>query len=133
MKSKISIITLGVKNVSRSKEFYKKLGFKLHGDEKENDEHSMFELEGTWLALFQKDRLAEGVGVTNECESSGFVLAQNVESKEKVDEVTDEMRTAGAEILKEPQDVFWGGYSSYIRDPDGHVWSIAWNPFTDIT
>ena len=132
MKPKISIITLGVEDVARAKSFYKKLGFPLHSEDKEDDVHPMFELEGTWLALFDKKSLAEGAGM-EVAGSGGIVLAHNVESKEKVDEVTEEARSAGAKVLVEPKEVFWGGYSSYIRDLDGHVWSIAWNPFTDLT
>jgi uncharacterized glyoxalase superfamily protein PhnB len=64
---------------------------------------------------------------------SGITLAHNVSSKEKVDEVYHFALNAGAKGMKEPQDVFWGGYSSYIADPDGYLWEIAWNPFADRT
>ena len=131
MKPKISIITLGVEDLARSKNFYEALGFSTSGEGA--DAHPMYELEGTWLALFDKRRLAEGAGIEVGNGPSTVVLAHNVASKEKVNEVTEEARAAGAKILVEPKDVFWGGYSSYFQDPDSHVWSIAFNPFTDLT
>lgn len=132
MKPKISLITLGVEDIARAKAFYQKLGLAIPEGE-DTDRHVMFEMEGSWLALFPKDRLAEGAGIEIASGAPGIVLAHNVASKEAVDKVTEEARAAGAEILKEPQEVFWGGYSSYFKDFDGHVWSIAWNPFTDLT
>lgn len=132
MKPKVSLITLGVSDIERSKKFYTALGFPIQSED--NGIHVMFEMAGgTTLALFPADRLAEGAGVPVAQEMFGVVLAHNEPSKEAVDAAMEEARAAGAEILVEAKDVFWGGYSGYFKDPDGHVWSIAWNPFNDLT
>ena len=129
----MSVVYLGVKDVKTSLEFYKKLGF-APKDYTEGDDHVFFALEGTWLGLYPKDKLAEDIGIdTAGSGFPGFTIAHNEPSKEDVNRVIDEARAAGAEVIKEPQDVFWGGYSSYFRDPDGYLWEIAFNPFTDLT
>lgn len=133
MKSKISIITLGVKDVETSKAFYKKLGFTLQD---EQGDFAMFEMDGTRLSLFPADRLAEDVGLPVEDFTNGrsnVTLARNEPSKEAVDKTIEEARSIGATILKEPQEVFWGGYSGYFEDPDGFLWEVAFNPFTDLS
>lgn len=133
MKPKISVIYFGVADVEASVAFYKQLGFQPR-NYTEGDDHVFFALEGTWLGLYPKDKLAGDVGIS--VEGSGFpgiTVAHNEPSKEDVDRVIEEARSLGAEIVKEPQDVSWGGYSSYFRDPDGYLWEIAWNPFTDLT
>lgn len=135
MKPKIGLITLGVKDVKKAREFYKALGFKLRPeDEKEESDMVMFPAEGTWLGLFPWDELAKDAQVN--AEGSGFrgvTLAHLEPTKEDVDRVINEARNLGAEIVKEAQDVFWGGYSGYFKDPDGHLWEVAMNPFTDLT
>ncbi|MFC1875092.1 VOC family protein [Chloroflexota bacterium] len=133
MKPKISIITLGVENITSSKTFYKQLGFPCHGEESD-DHFVMFELEGTWLALFPREELLKDTGSKErEYGFSGITLAHNVASKEEVDSVINEARRLGAKVTKEPQDTFWGGYSGYFKDFDGYFWEVAWNPFTDLT
>jgi hypothetical protein len=134
MKSKISLITLGVKDISSSLKFYRDgLGFKTH-NYKEGEDHVMFELDGSWLGLFPKDQLAEGAGLTiGSNDFSGIVFAHNVKTEQEVNQVTELARKAGAKILKEPEKVFWGGYSSHFSDPDGYIWSAAYNPFTDLS
>lgn len=134
MKPKIGLITLGVRDVKKAKAFYKALGFRVHGEDKEDDVMVMFEAEGTWLGLYPLDELAKDAQV--EASGSGFrgiALAHNEPSKEDVDRVINEARDLGAKIVKEPQDVFWGGYSGYFSDLDGHLWEVAMNPFTDLT
>lgn len=134
MKSKISMITLGVSDFSKSLKFYRDgLGFKTH-DYKENDNYALFEMEGTWLSLYPKDKLAEdatvspyGTGFT------GITLAHNVSTKEEVDKIFDLAITSGAKAVKRPQDIFWGGYSGYFADPDGYLWEVAFNPYTDLS
>ena len=64
---------------------------------------------------------------------SGVTIAHNEPSKEEVDSVIEMARKAGAEVIKEPEEVFWGGYSGYFKDPDGHLWEVAFNPFQDLT
>lgn len=134
MKSKISIITLGVSNFQKSFAFYVNgLGFKPH-DYHQKDEYVMLEMEGTWLALCPKDTLIKDVTlpVVNPG-LSAVTLAHNVSSKKEVDEAYKHAISVGAKRIKKPQDTFWGGYSGYFADPDGYLWEIAYNPFTDLT
>lgn len=134
MKSKISLITLGVKDFEKSFRFYRDgLGFKPH-DYKEKDNIVFFEMDGTWLSLFPKNKLAEDATVPPE--GNGFVgitLAHNVKSKKEVDKIFNLAVSVGAKPIKKPQDAFWGGYSGYFSDPDGYLWEVAYNPFTDLT
>lgn len=134
LKPKISMITLGVRNLAASLAFYRDgLGFPTH-NYVEGQDCIMFELEGAWLALYPRGNLADDATIA--CQGSGFpgfTLAHNVASKALVDETFKLAVAAGAIPVKEPQDVFWGGYSSYFADPDGFLWEVAWNPFTDLT
>lgn len=133
MKPKISIITLGVDNIEKSLIFYRDgLGLKPH-NYKEGDDMIFLEMEGTFLGLYPKEKMEEEFDKKLGETPSPVVLAHNEPSKEVVDKVIEEARTAGAVILKEPQDTFWGGYSGYFADPDGHTWEVAYNPFTDLT
>ena len=133
-KPKISMIGLGVRDVARSLAFYRDgLGLKTH-NYKEGDDHVMFKLEGTWLSIYPWDKLADDATVSPEGHGyRGFGLAHNVSSKRRVDETFALAIAAGGKPVKQPQDVFWGGYSSYFADPDGVLWEVAWNPFTDLT
>ena len=134
MKPKIGIITLGVRDFARSLAFYRDgLGFPTHNF-KEGDGIVFFALEGTFLALYPRDKLAEDATVPNDGRSfSGITLAHNVKSKADVDTVFAHAISVGAKLIKRPQDVFWGGYSGYFADPDGFLWEVAYNPFTDLT
>ncbi len=134
MKNKISLITLGVKDIEKSLAFYRDgLGFKTH-DYKEGDDHVMFEMEGSWLGLFPLNKLAEGAKVPAERgDFSGIVFAHNVSSEEEVNETFQLAIDAGAKSLKQPEKVFWGGYESHFGDPDGYVWAVTFNPFTDLS
>jgi catechol 2,3-dioxygenase-like lactoylglutathione lyase family enzyme len=134
MKSKISLITLGVTDLERALHFYRDgLGFKTHNYE-EGSDVVFFEMQGTWLGLYPKDKLAEDAAVPAEGSGfPGFSLAHNAASKEEVDSVFQLAISAGAKSLKQPQDAFWGGYSGYFADPDGYLWEIAYNPFMDLT
>ncbi len=128
VKPKITLVTLGVSDLDRSAVFYGEgLGFpRLPGGEG----IVFFSLEGTWLALYPREALAEDVQVPSAGEGfSGVTLAHNVASKEEADIVMAQALAAGARLVKPLQDVFWGGYSGYFADPDGHLWEIAWNPF----
>lgn len=135
MKPKISIVTLGVSDFQKSFEFYHTgLGFPTH-KYKDGDEIAFFDLEGSWLGLYPVDKLAEDATVASS-EGTGFrgvTLAHNEPSKENVDKVFDDAIKAGATKIKKPQEVFWGGYSGYFADPDGHLWEIAYSPFMDLT
>ena len=128
MKPRISMITLGVDDVQRSAEFYEKgLGFPRV---ESPPEVAFFNLDGTWLGLFGRDSLAKDANVSAEGGGfNGFALAHNLQSEEEVDAAFAEAVAAGAEPVKRPEKVFWGGYSGYFRDPDGHLWELAHNPF----
>lgn len=134
MKPKISLIALGVQDLERSVHFYRDgLGLPTHDYDPEQG-IAFFEMEGTWLSLYPRDALAKDAGVP--ADGSGFAgitLAHNVSSKAEADHVFAQAVAAGATPVKQPQDVFWGGYSGYFADPDGHLWEVAFNPFTDLT
>ncbi|MBP7832403.1 MAG: VOC family protein [Candidatus Levybacteria bacterium] len=133
MKPKISLITLGVTSIPKSLKFYTDLGFKTH-NYKEGEDTVFFEMEGAWLSLYPIEKLAQDATVSPEGNGfSGITLAHNVSSIEEADKVFELAVSAGAKVIKKPQDVFWGGYSGYFADPDGHLWEIAYNPFTDLT
>jgi len=131
MKAKIGIVTLGVRDVDRAAAFYRTLGFPQKGDHA--DGYAMFRMEGTWLGLYERAALAADAGVPpGDAAFSGVTLAHCVASKAAVDETLDEARAAGARIARPGRDAEWGGYSGYFADPDGHLWEVAWNPFTDL-
>lgn len=128
MKPHITLVTLGVADLTRATEFYEKgLGLPVR---ERNDSVVFFEMQGTLLGLFPREELARDIGI--EDDGSGFggiTLAHNLDSPEAVDRLLDEAVAAGATLVKPGQKVFWGGYSGYFRDPDGHYWEVAWNPF----
>lgn len=134
MKAKISLITLGVRDLARAVAFYRDgLGLPAHNYDAEQG-IAFFEMEGTWLSLYPRDELAKDLGVPAEGTGfSGITLAHNAPSKTDVDAVFAQAVVAGATPIKQPQDVFWGGYSGYFADPDGHLWEVAYNPVTDLT
>jgi catechol 2,3-dioxygenase-like lactoylglutathione lyase family enzyme len=129
MEPRISIITLGVSDLQRSIAFYR-AGLGLPTNYKEGEGIAFFQLSGTWLALYPSLALAEDACLPPErARFGGFTLAHNVKSKELVDRIIDQALSAGATLLKPAADTFWGGYSGYFSDPDGHPWEVAWNPF----
>ena len=134
MKPKISLIGLGVRDFAKSLAFYREgLGLSTH-NYKDGEDHVMFKMEGTWLSLYPRDKLAEDAGVPNDGKGfCGITLSQNESSPEAVDRTFVEALKAGARAVKQPQKVFWGGYSGYFADPDGYLWEVAHNPFTDLT
>ena len=127
MKPRISMITLGVSDLAKSVKFYEEgLGFPRMDSP---PEVAFFTLNGTWLGLYGRDALAEDATVSPEGRGfESFTLAHNVESEAEVDAVMDQAVRAGAELVKPPQKVFWGGYSGYFKDPEGHLWEVAHNP-----
>ena len=134
MKPKIGIVTLGVRDFAKSLAFYKDgLGFPTHNF-KDGEDIVFFKLEGSWLALYPRDKLAEDATVPDDGKGfSGITLAHNEPSPQAVDKAFAEAIKAGAKAVKQPQKVFWGGYSGYFADPDGYLWEVAFNPFTDLT
>ena len=134
LKARITLLTLGVDDLEKSLEFYSHglgLGTKgIVGREFEHGAVAFFELEnGLQLALWPRKDLAFDAGVPETPRSSTeFSIGHNVNSRSEVDAVMAKAENAGAEIVKPAQETFWGGYAGYFRDPDGHLWEIAWNP-----
>ena len=132
MEPRISIITLGVSDLERSVIFYWD-GLGLPTTYKEGEGIAFFQLKGTFLALYPSDALAEDACLPPQrARFGGMTLAHNVSSKEQADKVIAQALAAGAHLLKPAADTFWGGYSGYFADPDGHPWEVAWNPFVNI-
>ncbi len=135
MQPYISIITLGVDDLKSSLRFYREgLGLPTKataGSEAEQTGIVFFDLEGGMkLALYPRDGLAADAGVPLSEPSPAYVtIAHNVGGKTEVDAVMEQARAAGAVITDAAHDRFWGGYSGYFQDPDGHLWEVAWNPF----
>ena len=126
MEQRLSLVTLGVADLEQSLRFYEALGWKRGNDERRV---VFFQLNGMIFALWSRSALAEDAGLApNERGFGGITLAYNARSKEDVDAVLAEAERAGARILKPAKDTFWGGYSGYFADPDGHPWEVAWNP-----
>jgi catechol 2,3-dioxygenase-like lactoylglutathione lyase family enzyme len=127
MEPRISLVTLGVGDVARSRRFYEALGWKASGASVEST--VFFQLGGMALALYGRADLAGDAGLSEAGPGfGGVMLAQNVRSSEAVDALLIEAERAGAQILKAGQKVFWGGYVGYFADPDGYPWEVAWNP-----
>lgn len=131
MRARISVITLGVADVPRARAFYQALGWPLSGEPE--DQVAFFSNEGSRLALYALESLAEEAGRSAaEPDALRATLAVNVETRELVDEMLGEAVRAGGTLLRPAQERFWGGYSGYFADPDGHAWEIAYNPFWTI-
>ncbi|HEY6598345.1 MAG TPA: VOC family protein [Pseudomonadales bacterium] len=129
MQPRISMITLGVRDMQRAVKFYEHgLGFPRM---QSPPDVAFFTLNGTWLGLYGRDALAEDAMVTSAGDGfEAFALAHNVTSEAEVRQVIEQAVAAGATLVKTPQKVFWGGYSGYFKDPDGHLWEVAHNPHT---
>ncbi|WP_332899041.1 VOC family protein [Haladaptatus sp. CMSO5] len=133
MEPRLSLVTLGVSDLDRAIEFYRDgLGLPLETRDPDSDV-AFFTLGATKLSLYPRELLAEDAMVSPDGEGfSGITLAHNVRSAQAVDAQLEEAVEAGATLVKPGQEVFWGGYSGYFADPDGHLWEVAWNPFFDI-
>ncbi|MFC4803076.1 VOC family protein [Neobacillus sp. GCM10023253] len=126
---RVSLVTIGAYNLPALRAFYKSLGWEE--TEFSSDQYAVFKTAGVLLSLFPIEELAKDAGI----EFGGSVehyrpvtLAINVNHKEQVDEVIGEIRGAGARILREPSDAFWGGRTAYFADPENNLWEVAWNP-----
>ena len=126
MEQRISLITLGVADVSRARAFYEALGWQ--GQEVE--ETVFFQAGGMGLVLWSQDKLAGDAGLARVMTDAfrGLSLAQNVRSRSSVDAVIAAAQTAGATVTRRPTETSYGGYAGYFTDPDGHAWEIAYNP-----
>lgn len=129
MEQRISLVTLGVDDLVRSRRFYEDLGWRPL-DSPEGV--VFFQLPGLMFALWSRDELAKDAGLSPaRAQSGGFsglALAYNARERAHVDAVMKEVQKAGGDIMKPAADTFWGGYSGYFTDPDGHLWEVAWNP-----
>jgi hypothetical protein len=126
MDQRVSLITLGVSDLARSRAFYDSLGWR--GQEVE--ETVFFQAGGMAVVLWGREKLAEDAGLASS-DGQGFpgvVLAHNVRSRAEVDDVLDIARRGGAAVLKPAAETFYGGYAGHFSDPDGHLWEIAHNP-----
>lgn len=134
MKPRISVLTLGVADLERAVVFYRDgLGLPTEGVVGREFEHgavAFFDLSGGLkLAVWAQDDLAHDSGLPKAAISpTAFSIGHNVARREEVDEAIEQALRGGAEIVKPPQETFYGGYAAYFRDPDGHLWEVVWNP-----
>lgn len=132
MDQRVSIITLGVSDLQRSREFYERLGWRRSMLQTESI--VFFQTGGMALALYPREELAKDANTpSNGGGFAGVTLAYNARNREEVNAVLAEAQAAGATLVKPAQEAFWGGYSGYFSDPDGFLWEVAWNPFFRIT
>lgn len=128
IENRISLITLGVLNLERAISFYTKLGLKRY--ESITEGVAFFQLNGLILSLFPREELAKDA--TLPCDDTpnftGIALAYNTREEAEVDKVLSLAKEAGGNIVKSAQKVFWGGYSGYFKDTEGHLWEVAYNP-----
>lgn len=129
MEQRLTIVTLGVEDLTRSTNFYSNtLGWQKTNES--NDNITFYKLNGILLSLYPIEKLAEDVRTAHQRSGfKGFSLAHNARSEDDVDQIFEDLKSRGVTIVKEPEKVFWGGYSGYISDPDGYLWEIAFNPY----
>ena len=126
MEQRLSLVTLGVADLARTRAFYEALGWRTGAAPA--DDVVFFQAGGMIVALWGRDQLAEDSGVEDSGGWGGVTLAHNVRSPEEVDAVIAEAEKAGARIARPGGKTFWGGYSGIFVDPDGHPWEVAHNP-----
>jgi catechol 2,3-dioxygenase-like lactoylglutathione lyase family enzyme len=127
MEQRLSLVTLGVRDMARARGFYERLGWRASSAS--NEGVTFFQAGGAVLGLYGREALAEDASLPPEGSGfAGVALAHNARSREEVDAVIAEAEAAGGTLVKAAEDVFWGGYSGYFADPDGHLWEVAWNP-----
>lgn len=128
MEQRVSLITLGVDDLARARQFYEDgLGWTPH--HKSEGDIAFYQLPGMGLALFPRAALLEDAKLPADTPRGAILsLALNARSTDEVDAIFAEVAAAGARIVKPPEEVYWGGYSGYFADPDGHLWEVAWNP-----
>jgi predicted lactoylglutathione lyase len=127
MDQRVSIVTLGVRDLPKARAFYQQLGWQGS----ETQETVFFQAGGMLVILWGRDKLAADSGVADDDRPGAFdgiVLAQNLRSEGEVDELIAVAREAGATVTREPAPTFYGGYAGCFADPDGHLWEIAYNP-----
>ena len=131
MEQRVSLITLGVADMDRAAAFYEALGWSRT---ESPDGVIAFDMIGQTLGLYPKSALAAELGIDEGSIGgfSGIALAHNVRAKEDVAKVLAAVEAAGGKVLKQAQDVFWGGHHGYFSDPDGHIFEVAHNPFSPL-
>ena len=129
MEQRITFLTLGVKDLKVSIDFYEnKFGWQRSEASSEN--MIVYNLNGLLLSLYPREELAKDANMSPDGEGfRGFTMAHNLNSEQEVDNLFKELKAKNVRIVKAPEKVFWGGYSGYIADPDGNLWEIAYNPF----
>jgi len=131
MDQRISIVTLGTDDLPRAVAFWEAMGWPRRA--KAFEAIAMFQVGGLALAIYPFEKLAQDCGMTDRGPGfGGFTLAHNVASKSQVDALLARAVANGATLQKAAHDAFWGGYSGYFRDPDGHPWEVAYNPFVPL-
>ncbi len=133
MRQKLNVITLGVKDLSKSLEFYENtLGWKKSSASQ--GDLVLFSLGGIVLALYPKKLLADDANVedTSDAKFSGITFSYNAKNEQEVIDILNKVEKLGAIITKKPQKVFWGGFSGYFQDPDGYLIEVAYNPFWEL-
>jgi uncharacterized protein len=128
MQQRLTLITLGVRDLKASAAFFERLGWKRSCEAL--DGVRFYQCGSIGLSLYPRAALAADIGIADDGPHSfsGITIAHNGRSKADVDAILKEAEASGATIVKPAQDVFWGGYSGYFRDLDGHYWEVAWNP-----
>jgi predicted lactoylglutathione lyase len=126
LEQRVSLITLGVRDLARARAFYEALGW--HTNAAPDDDVVFFQAGGMVVALWDRARLAEDSGVEDGGGWGGVTLAYNTRSPAEVDEVIEQARAAGAQVPRAGAETFWGGYSGLFVDPEGHPWEVAHNP-----
>ena len=131
---RLTVVTLGVADLSKATKFYEAvLGTAPNTS---YDGVTFIELPGTWISLFPLENLAKDISAEVSVTRSGFsgiTLAHNVDSKDDVIAIIKRAKSAGARVMKEPQDTFWGGFSGYFADLDGYCWEVAWGPMFEFS
>ncbi len=130
MKQNVHLITLGVADLDVSAHFYEALGWQRA--ENCPPELVAFNLPTAVLGLYPRSKLEEDTGFTFSGSSAAIMLSCNQSSRDEVDVVMQAAKAAGARIVQPAHDVFWGGYGGYFADPDGHLWEVAFNPFSKL-
>jgi uncharacterized protein len=128
VRSAVSIVTLGVADLDRAQQFYESLGWEVLIQSQ--DGLRVFRTQGAWLALYPANLLAQDAGAKPWTGDGfrGLALALNLESPREVDDAVALAVKGGGTLMRAPEQKFWGGYSGYVADPDGHAWEIAYNP-----
>ena len=128
--NRVTLITLGVEDVARSRAYYEAIGWQVEGD---HGEAVFYAMNGMKFGFFSLDGLARETGrPVSALRNGAMTLAQNFATEAEVDAMFERAVTAGADPVTQPFKTDWGGYSCYVADPDGHLWEFAHNPFWDL-